>query len=124
MSRDLLEVPETLAIAVTASDTVVTFTDDLDRERVYPIDGRKRDYRLGASEFKASLRWNGTQLRKDIEGAFGFRLSEIYFLSPDTRRLFVILRLGTPNRNTPPAGFDRVYDRVDASAGAEGASIN
>src|SRR5262245_37991887 len=41
--RDLLEVPEMLKIAVT--DEAVTFTDDLDRERSYPIDGRKRKYR-------------------------------------------------------------------------------
>ncbi len=112
MSRDLLEVPEALTIGV--SDVAVTFTDDIDRERTYALDGQKREYRLGASEFKASVAWSGTQLRKDVEGSFGFRLSETYFLSPDGLRLFVIIRVGPTGRNASPTGFNRVYDRVDA----------
>ena len=110
MTRDLLEVPETLTIAI--SDASVTFTDDLDRTRVYPTDGRRERYRIGASEFQARVQWDGNRLRKDIDGAFGFRMSETYFLSPDANRLFVIIRVGEPVRGRPLTGFDRVYDRV------------
>lgn len=114
MSRDLLEVPE--AYTISFGDGTVVFVDDLERERAYALDGRKQKYRLGASEFAARVSWNGTQLRKDIEGSLGFKMSETYFLSPDATRLFVIVRVGEPARNRQPEGFNRVYDRV-ATAG-------
>jgi hypothetical protein len=117
MSRDLLEVPEQYTIAL--GPDAITFTDDLERERTYPTDGRKQKYRLGASEFSARVEWNGTELRKDIEGSLGFRMTEVYFLSPDAKRLFVMIRVGQQNRNRQPSGFNRVYDRVDPSAPAE-----
>lgn len=117
MSRDLLEVPESYTISV-AGDVVV-FVDDLERERSYALDGRKQRYRLGASEFTARVSWNGTQLRKDIEGALGFKMSETYFLSPDATRLFVIVRTGQPGRNRQPVGFNRVYDRVERATATD-----
>jgi hypothetical protein len=61
--------------------------------------------------------WRGSQLRKDIDGEYGFRMSEIYFLSKDAKRLFVILRVAGLRRNQPPIGADRVYDRVEPGAG-------
>jgi len=111
MSRDLLEVPEALTIAV--SDDAVTITDDLERGRTYRTDNEKHQYQLGASEFQARVRWDGARLRKEVEGAFGFRMSEVYFLSADAQRLFVIVRVGDTTRGRPPVGFDRVYDRIE-----------
>jgi hypothetical protein len=110
MARDLLEVPETLAFDI--ADTSVTITDDLERVRTYPTDGSRGRYRLGASEFSARVRWEDGRLRRDIEGTFGFRISETYFLSDDANRLFVIVRVGEPGRGRRAPGFDRVYDRV------------
>lgn len=110
MARDLLEVPETLDLEVT--DAAVTITDDLDRVRTYPTDGSRGRYRLGASEFSARVRWENGRLRRDIDGTFGFRMSETYFLSDDANRLFVIVRVGEPGRGRRAPGFDRVYDRV------------
>lgn len=110
MARDLLEVPERLAFEVT--DTAVTVTDDLGRSHTFPTDGRRERYRLGASEFSARVRWDGDRLRRDIEGTFGYRMSETYFLSPDASRLFVIVRVGDPGRGRRAPGFDRVYDRI------------
>lgn len=110
MARDLLEVPEVLTFAVSEAD--ITVTDDLKREHTYPTDGRRERYRLGASEFSARVRWDGDRLRRDIEGTFGFRISETYFLSQDASQLFVIVRVGEPGRGRRAPGFDRVYDRV------------
>jgi hypothetical protein len=110
-SRDLLEVPEGLTIAV--SDDSVTFVDDLMRQRTYPTDGRKQRYQLGAARFDARVTWVGARLRKDIEAAYGLKMTETYFLSPDARRLFVIVRVGEPRPGAPVVGANRVYDRVD-----------
>lgn len=110
LTRDLLEIAEALEFAVTAD--AVTITDDLERSRTYPVDNSRHRYRLGASEFFARVRWEDGRLRRDIEGAFGFRMTETYFLSPDANRLFVIIRVGEPARNRPQAGVDRVYDRI------------
>jgi hypothetical protein len=111
MVRDLVEVAEALTIKV--SSEAVTFTDDLARERVYPTNGRKQKYQLGAAVFQASTRWQGPQLIKAIEGEFGFKMTEVYFLSDDGKRLFVVIRLGDPKRkDLPIVGANRVYDRV------------
>jgi hypothetical protein len=116
--RDLFEINERLTITV--SPEAVTFTDDLGRERTYPTDGKKRKYRLGAASFEARVYWNGPHLKKDIEGAYGFRMSETYFLGDDHRRLFVIIRLGDQTKKPPPpvSGANRVYDRMEEAAQA------
>jgi hypothetical protein len=113
LMRDLLEIPESLMVIVDGD--AVTFTDDLGRERSYPTDGRKEHYQLGASKFTARAEWQGAQLRKDIDGDFGFKMSETYFLSPDGKRLFVMLRVPTSGKNAVPIGANRVYDRVPAA---------
>ena len=110
LARDLLEIPEALRIRVGPGQ--VTFTDDLDRERTYPIDGSRNKYRLAASRFNAKLVWEGGQLRKEIDGGLGFKMTETYFLSPDGRRLFVIVRIDRSRPDGPVVGADRVYDRV------------
>lgn len=111
LTRDLMEVPESLAISL--SPGLITFVDDLFRERVYPTTGEKSRYQLGAARFNAALEWNGTQLVKRIDASEGFRMTETYFLSEDGKRLFVILRVGSNRKNAPIMGVNRVYDRVD-----------
>lgn len=113
LSRDLLEIAETLTFAVT--EGAVTITDDLKRARTYPTGNERQRYRLGASEFFARVRWEDGRLRRDIEGTFGaFRMSETYFLSPDANRLFLIIRVGEVARGRVQAAVDRVYDRINA----------
>jgi len=114
LERDLLEVPEALHIEVEAD--AVSFTDDLGRTLIYPTTGQSTDYQLSASRFRARTVWDGIQLRKEIEGAAGFRMTEVYFLSETGDRLFVIVRLGEPDPDpeAPPVGFNRVYDRVES----------
>jgi hypothetical protein len=112
LARDLLEVPEALTISLGAD--AVTFVDDLDRSRTYSTDGRKGKYQLGASRFDANMEWDGTRLVKHIEGPYGFKMTETYFLSGDGRRLFVIVRVGEHKKKDDPlVGFNRVYDRVN-----------
>lgn len=110
LSRDLLEVPEALTIRI-ANDRV-TFIDDLNRERTYPTDGSRHRYQLAASRFNARLLWDEGQLRKEIDGGFGFKMTEIYFLSRDGHRLFVFLRVAKARPDGPTVGANRVYDRV------------
>jgi hypothetical protein len=114
--RDLLEINEKLTIKVTSD--MVSFTDDLGRVLTYPTDGKKYKYRLGAAAYEARVYWDGPQLKKDIEGAYGFRMSETYFLGEEGRRLFVIIRLGDLRKKPPPPvlGANRVYDRIEDSA--------
>jgi len=113
-ARDLLEVPWGLTVAVTPD--AVTFTDDLDRSRTYQTDGKRRKYQLGAAVFHAKTAWDGARLKKEIDAATSFKMTETYFLSEDGSRLFVIIRLGDPrqvNAKTGPlAGVNRVYDRT------------
>lgn len=111
--RDLLEVPEGLAIQVTPE--AVTFTDDLERSLTFPTDGRQRDYQLSASKFEARMTWDAGIFQKEVEGGGGYRMTEAYFLSTDAQRLFVIVRAKGPrSRNTYVAAFNRVYDRVES----------
>ena len=110
--RDLTEVPESFAITVTTDG--VTFVDDLERDQTYPTDGRKQKYILGAAQYSAKAQWQGKQFRKEIEGPYGFRMTETYFLSNDGRRMFVILRVGDPQKkDAVTIAINRVYDRID-----------
>jgi hypothetical protein len=110
LTRDLLEVPESLTIRVAPS--AVTFIDDLSRERIYAPGVRSR-YQLGAARFNAVMEWSGPQLVKRIDAADGFRMTETYFLSEDAQRLFVIVRIGSNRKGAPIMGVNRVYDRID-----------
>ena len=80
----------------------------------------------GAAVYEAKVYWEGAQLKREIEGGEAFRLRETFFLSQDANRLFVILRVGDPprqsDRNNPAPihGFNRVYDRVREGAGGSG----
>lgn len=113
-ARDLLEVPWSLAIDVTPES--VTFVDDLERSRTYLTDGKRKKFQLGAAVFNAKTYWDGARLKKDIDAAGSFKMTETYFLSEDASRLFVIIRLGDPKqataKNAPLAGVNRVYDRA------------
>lgn len=110
LTRDLLEVPESLTIQIAPS--AVTFIDDLSRERVYAPGVRSR-YQLGAARFNAVMEWSGPQLVKRIDAADGFRMTETYFLSEDAQRLFVIVRIGSNRKGAPIMGVNRVYDRIE-----------
>ncbi len=81
----------------------MTFVDDLERTLSYPTDGTKQRYHLAASSFDAEVQWDGSQLRKRIQGAFGFRMTETYFLSSDGQRLFVVIRVGEQKKKTDPS---------------------
>lgn len=124
LSRDLLEIPESLTIKI--ADGSITVIDDLKREQLYPTNGKKQKYQLGAAVYEAKVYWEGAQLKREIEGGEAFRLRETFFLSQDANRLFVILRVGDPprqsDRNNPAPihGFNRVYDRVREGAGGSG----
>lgn len=111
LARDLTEISESLDIKVTA-DTI-SFTDDLARERTYPTNGSKQSYQIGAARYDARVFWADSQLRKEIEGRYGFKMVETYFLSPDARRLFLIIRVGDQRPNQRIVGANRVYDRID-----------
>jgi hypothetical protein len=111
LMRDLLEVAQSLDLKIAPS--AVTMTDDIDRSRTYPTDGSRQHYRLGGSEFNARVQWRDSQLHKDIDAAFGFKMTEVYYLSDDGRRLFVILRVAGAPKNAP-IGANRVYDRAEA----------
>ena len=104
--------PELLKITV--SNGALTIADDLDRARTYPADGKKRKYQLGSAVFEAKASWEGPRFKKEIQSVNQFRMTEVYFVSDDGSRLFVIIRVGDPakTKNAPIVGVNRVYDRV------------
>jgi hypothetical protein len=108
--RDLMEIAPQLKFDVSSS--TVTITDDLDRVLTFQTDGKSKKYQLGAAVFDAKTSWSGAQLRNDMEGPDGLRITATYFLSDDGDRMFLILRVGQPAKDGPPVGVNRVYDRV------------
>jgi hypothetical protein len=108
--RDLMEIAPELQLAVTPSS--VTIKDDLNRELTFSTDGKKQKHQLGAAIFDAKTTWDAGQLKNNIEGPDGLKVTATYFLSEDGDRLFLILRIGEPVKDQPPVGVNRVYDRV------------
>lgn len=109
--RDLMEIAPRLSFDIKSGS--VTITDDLDRVLAFPTDGKKHHYQLGAAVFDAKVTWDGGQLKMDIEGPDGLKITETYFLSEDGSRLFLIIRIGELNRDGRPVGVNRVYNRVN-----------
>lgn len=109
--RDLMEIAPRLHLDVTP--TSVTITDDLDRVLVFPTDGRKQKYQLGAAIFDARTTWDNGQLKMDIEGPDGLKITETWFLSEDGSKLFLIIRIGEPVKDVKPVGVNRVYDHMN-----------
>lgn len=108
--RDLMEIAPELQLAVTP--TSVTIRDDLNRELTFSTDGKKQKHQLGAAIFDAKTTWDAGQLKNNIEGPDGLKITATYFLSEDGDRLFLILRIGEPAKDEPPIGVNRVYDRI------------
>ena len=108
--RDLMEIAPGLSFEVT--DTTVTLTDDLERTLMFPTDGRKQKYLLGAAIFDAKAYWEGSKFKLDIAGPNSLKLNQTLFLSEDGSRLFLIIRVGEPVKGEWPTGVNRVYDRV------------
>lgn len=109
--RDLMEIAPRLHFDVTP--TAVTITDDLDRVLTFSTDRRRQKYQLGAAVFDAKTYWDGGQLKMDIEGPDGLKITEVWFLSDDGSRLYLIIRVGEPTKDEPPVGVNRVYNRID-----------
>lgn len=112
LTRDLMEVPEKLTLKILPDG--ISVTDDLERERTYPTDGKERKYQLSGAQYEAKVFWNGKQLKREIKGGYNFKMTEVAFLSADGNRMYVIIRLGDQTRKPPPpvVGVNRVYDRV------------
>jgi len=109
--RDLMEIAPMLTVGISPAN--VTITDDLNRKLVFPTDGKKQKYQISAAVFEARTYWDGSQLKMDIEGPNGLKVSETYLLSEDGSRLFVLIRIGEQVKGERPVGVNRVYDRVN-----------
>lgn len=108
--RDLMEIAPALQLSASPDSLIVT--DDLDRQLAFPLDGSKQNYQLGAALFDARTYWENDQIRMDIAGPDGLRMSETWLLSEDGSKLFLIIRVGEPEKDARPVGVNRVYDRV------------
>lgn len=108
--RDLMEIAPRLRFDITSAG--VTITDDLDRVLTFPTDGKKQKYQLGAAIFEAKTYWDGGQLKMDIEGPDGLKITETWFLNEDASRMYLIIRVGEPVKDEPPVGVNRVYNRI------------
>jgi hypothetical protein len=108
--RDLMEIAPTLHLDASADG--LTVTDDLDRVLSFPLDGSKQKYQLGAALFDARSYREDEQLRTEIEGPDGLKMSQTWLLSEDGSQLFLIIRVGEPVKDARPVGVNRVYDRV------------
>lgn len=110
LKRDLLEISERLTLTVTPES--VTVLDDLDRTRTYRTNGKGQRQQLGSSSFETKTRWEGAQLMKEIKGAMGFKMTEVWAVSEDGSQLLAVIRIAQTRKDAKPMGVDRVYDRV------------
>ena len=92
----------------------LTFTYPGDRKRVLYTDGRKvTESRPGGGKTKIRARWQDDNLEVVTETPDGLTRTEIYEISNDGKRLFVIV--GVEGRGPRPRELRRVYDRVEPS---------
>jgi hypothetical protein len=100
-----------LTIAWAAPQLTVTYPGD--RKRVFFTDGRKVKEDLPQGSAKTRARWtDGGSLEVVTKMDNGLTRTEIFEISNDGKRLFVII--GLEGRGPQPIKFHRVYDKFDA----------
>jgi hypothetical protein len=103
------EAMETMTIAWAAPQLTVTYPGD--RKRVFWTDNRKvREERPDGRKIKTRAHWSDSGALYVITRTDGGKRTEIFEISNDGRRLFVII--GVEGRGPRPMQFRRVYDRV------------
>jgi hypothetical protein len=112
-SAGLAEAMETMTIAWAAPQLTVTSPGD--RKRVFWTDGRKvREERPGGRTIKTRAHWSDNGALYVITRTGSGKRTEIFEISNDGRRLFVII--GVDGRGPRPMQLRRVYDRVTPPA--------
>jgi hypothetical protein len=109
----LAEAMETMTIAWAAPQLTVTYPGD--RKRVFWTDGRKvKEERPDGRKIKTRAHWSDNGALYVITRTDGGKRTEIFEISNDGRRLFVII--GVDGRGPRPMQLRRAYDRVTPPA--------
>lgn len=105
--RQVTEPPTRLTITQTETD--VTITDGDGRSQKLATTGKGEKHQFGSRTVETKTRWDGTRLVKEMSLGDGVKVTEIYTLATDPRRLDVNVKVeGLPMNRT----LRRVYDDV------------
>jgi hypothetical protein len=105
-------------VTITWADPQLTLVYPGDRRRVFYTDHRKVKEERDGRTVKTRARWTDSgalEVVTKMDG--GGKRTEIFELSNDGRRLFVII--GFEGRGPRAIKIRRVYDRAEANANAE-----
>ena len=108
--QHMFEAPVELTISNNAS--VFRTIDNTGTDRSLYTDGRKNEIEMeGGRKLIATAHWEEDQLVVETQGQKGGTIRQTYELSPDSKQLFVKLRIPTPFSDEP-IQIIRVYDAV------------
>jgi hypothetical protein len=109
--RDIMEAPARLTITETESMVVITSGDG--RTTRLSTDGKK--IKDDNTRIERRTRWDGTRLISEINGAGRGKITQIFTLDPDSRRLRIAVQM-EGGRDGPARTITHVYDRDEQSA--------
>lgn len=105
--RGILEPAERLTIVRTESMVIVTSDRGL-TTRLAPDGSKVKDASTG---IERRTRWESAKLVSEISGAGPGRITETYSLDPESKRLFVDLRMEGGRGGAEPRTVRRVYEK-------------
>ena len=97
-------------LVVTVTDGAVTFVDADGRSRRFMTNDKKEKHQIQSGTLETKTRWDGVQLRQEIEPGGGRKLVRTFSISPENHQLIVTTTRegGDSDRRPPPMRV--VYD--------------
>ncbi|MEO8257721.1 MAG: hypothetical protein ABI868_10300 [Acidobacteriota bacterium] len=86
---------------VTTGAESITFTETDGRSRRFMTNGKKEKHQLQSGTLETKTRWDGPQLRQDVEVGGGTKITRSFTVSPDTEQLIVLTSVNSDTGRRP-----------------------
>jgi hypothetical protein len=112
MKAMFFHAPEMMGLQVTATEFKMLLDPSKNFGYAHKLDNKKQSLTTPAGEATFKLKWDGAQVRREIETPDTLHVIEMYELSPDGNQLIVTVKSDSRMvRNVQLGDIKRVYDR-------------
>jgi hypothetical protein len=88
---------------VTVGDESITFVDTDGRSRRFMTTGKKEKHQIQSGTLETKTKWDGPQLRQEVELGGGTKIVRSFSVSPETHQLIVLITVsGEAGRRPSP----------------------
>jgi hypothetical protein len=89
-------------LVVTVGDRSITFVDAEGRSQRFTADGKKEKHQVQAGTIETKTKWEGADLRQDIDPGGSRKIVRTFSVSPENHQLVVTSTVEGGQRSRPP----------------------